>query len=459
MSNRNHIRRTVISSVFVSAFLPSIASAAGFALIETNARGQGNAYAGAAAHTPDASTIFFNPAGMMDLDEDQLVMAAHYILPSSSFTNNGSTAAPAFAGTPFATLNGEDDDGGSNALVPNLYWVKSLNETMKFGLGVNSPFGLATKYDDDWVGRYHGVVSDLKIINVNPSIAYRINDQLSIGGGIDVMLGHVNLTSAVDFGAICMAQFNADTCSALGALPQSADGFVELDGDNLDNISLGYNFGLKYKINEQINLGLSYRSEVDMDMEGEADFTVPSVASFVYAGNLFVDSDISASVALPASFSLSYSHEVGRVTYLADITWTGWSSFEELRINYANPDQPDSVTTEAWEDVMRYSFGIDYQYADDTIYRLGMAYDESPVPSAERRTPRLPGTDRTWLSLGVSKEVDSSLSIDIGYSHLIMAEAEINNEFESSVPTLAATLTGEYEASVNIFSVQLNWQY
>lgn len=459
MTYPNLSQRAFLVSMLISLVSPSIVYASGFALIETNARGQGNAYAGAAAHTPDASTIFFNPAGMTDLEGDQLVVAAHYIIPHANFTNDGSSASALFAGTPFASLNGEGDDGGNNAIVPNLYWVKTLNDSTKFGLGVNSPFGLATKYNDDWIGRYHAVVSDLKIVNINPSLAYRLNDRFSIGGGVNVMLGTVDLTSAIDFGAICLAQFNASTCNDLGALPQSADGFVELKGDNLDNISVGYNLGMKFKLTDNSSLGLAYRSEVDMDMEGDADFTVPTSGSFVYAANLFLDSDIEASVSLPSSISLSYSHQVDRLTYLADVTVTGWSSFDELRILYANPSQPDSVTTESWDDATRYSLGVDYQYSEDTIYRIGMALDETPVPSAERRTPRLPGSDRTWFSLGVSKQMNSDMSIDIGYSHISMDDAEINNEFESSVPTLAATLTGEYQASINIFSVQLNWQY
>ena len=458
MLHRKYFRRTLVSSLLIS-LMPSMAAASGFALIETNARGQGNAYAGAAAHTPDASTIFFNPAGMTDLEGDHLTIAMHKIIPHSSFTNEGSTAAAAFAGTPFATLNGENDDGGSPAIVPNLYWVKTLSETTKFGLGVNSPFGLATEYADDWAGRYHGVVSDLAIININPSIGYKVNDKLSIGGGIDVMLGTVTLSSAIDFGAICMAQFNYETCAGIGSLPQSGDGFAELTGDNLGDISVGFNLGLKYKISDQSTIGIAYRSEVEMNVEGDADFTVPTSAAFVYAGNLFVDTGLNATVNLPASFSVSYAHQVDSITYLADATWTGWSSYEELRIEYDNNSQPDSVTTNTWEDVMRYSLGLDYQYAEDTIYRVGIAYDQSPVPSAERRTPRLPGTDRTWFSFGVSNQLDDGLSIDIGVSHLVMDTAETNNEFESSVPTLAATLTGEYEASVNIFSVQLNWEY
>lgn len=459
MLNHPAFRRTFISSLLSVTLFPTMVSAAGFALIENNARGQGNAYAGAAAHTPDASTIWFNPAGMTEIEGDQLTIAAHYILPDAFFNNDGSSSASAFAGTPFASLNGDEDNGGANALVPNFYWVKSLSETSKFGLGVTTPFGLATKYNDDWVGRYHSIVSDLKIININPSYAYQVSDQLSIGGGLDVMLGTVELSSAIDFGAICMASFNATVCNDLGALPQQADGLAVLEGDNYDDVALGYNLGLSYKPTEQITLGLAYRSEADIKVTGDADFTVPSSASFVYANNLFLDSGLKAEVTLPSSLSLSYANQVDRITYLADVTWTGWSSFDELRVIYDNTAQPDSVTTESWEDTYRYSLGMDYQYSDETIYRMGLAFDESPVPSAERRTSRLPGSDRTWLSFGVSKQLDKDMSIDIGYSHLFVKDAPIDNEFESSVPTLAATLTGEYKASIDIFSVQLNWQY
>ena len=449
------MKKILSVSVFLLSLAPGISWSSGFALIEVNASGQGNAYAGAAANTDDASTIFFNPAGMMLLQEDQLVLAAHLIMPKSEFTNNGSTAAALIGGD----LLGEDDDGGYNAFVPNLYWVKTIDEKTKFGLGVNTPFGLATKYNDDWIGRYHGVVSDLKTVNFNPSIGYRVSDKMSVGGGLNLMLAAVELSSAIDFGAICIASFNPATCAGLGSLPQQSDGFVEFEADNFSELALGFNFGLMYEISDRTNLGISYRSEVDIEADGDADFTVPASASFVFANNVFLDSGVSADVALPASFSVSVSHRVDKITYLADISWTGWSSFEELRIVYDNASQPDSVTTEEWEDTLRYSFGIDYRYSDQIVLRTGIAYDETPIPSPERRTPRLPGNDRTWISFGLSYAYSKELSFDIGYSHLFVDDSEIANEFESSVPTLAATLIGEYEASVDILSAQLNWQY
>lgn len=444
MNHSKFFRRTLVSSLILSV-LPNLVNAAGFALIETNARGQGNAYAGAAAHTPDASTIFFNPAGMMNLEGDQLVVASHIISPKSSFNNKGSVNATSVGG---GAIGGNSDDGGFDAFVPNLYWVKGLSDEMKFGLGVNSPFGLAIKYDDDWVGRYHAVVSDLKIINMNPSIAYKVSDQLSIGGGLDFMIADVTLSSAIDFAAV------------LGQTPGTGDGFVELTGDNFDDIAVGFNFGLLYNLNESTTFGLSYRAEVDIEVEGDANFTVPASAALVVVGGQFVDTGLAASITLPSSFSLSVSHQQDRITYLADITLTGWSSFDELRIEFDNTLQADGVTTEGWEDSMRYSVGVDFQYTDELVLRAGLALDETPVPSAERRTPRLPGSDRTWVSFGMSYKMDEEMSIDVGYSHLMIDDAEVNNELESeSSDNVKATLIGTYEASVDIVSVQLNWNY
>jgi long-chain fatty acid transport protein len=163
---------------------------------------------------------------------------------------------------------------------------------------------------------------------------------------------------------------------------------------------------------------------------------------------------------LPQSFSVSIAHDYGTLKVLADITWTGWSSFEELRIKYDNLNQPDSVTTEEWEDVFRYSVGVDWQYSDKVILRSGIAYDETPIPSAERTTARIPGNDVTWLSFGGTYIINPEFTVDIGYSHLLISDTKINNTFESSQPALAATLTGTYEdVSADILSAQLRWNY
>ena len=456
------MNKKLIAGVAILCGLPTLSQASGFALIEMNARGQGNAYAGAAAYTPDASTVYFNPAGMMMLKENQIAGALHLILPNASFTNDGSKTSDAL-GPLSADLTGPNDDGGKNAVVPNFYWVTAINEDAKFGLGVNAPFGLETNYKDEWVGRYHAIQSNLRTINVNPSLAYRLNDQWSIGAGLDIMFGHVELSSAVDFGTVCLGsppQGGPANCIPSGNGPQKADGKVEFDADNTDDISTGFNLGLLIEVTPQTSLGISYRSEIEMKAKGEAVFTIPDQLSFVADDGLFTDSGISATVNLPASFSFSLAHKASKFIWLADVTWTGWSSFEELRIVYDNPDQPDSVTTEEWKDTMRYSVGLDYLLSDRWVLRTGLAFDETPVPNKERRTARLPGNDRTWLSLGATFMQNKTMSWDFGYSHLFIDDAEIENQFESSTaPALEATLIGDYEASVDIVSLQFNWKY
>jgi len=444
MGNSNKIYRSLIMGSLLSCLIPSMGQAAGFALIENSASGQGNAYAGAAAHVTDASTIFFNPAGMMQLEGDSISIAGHFISPDATFTNNGSTLAGG------GTLDGADDDGGASAFVPNFYWVKSLDNEMKFGLGVQTLFGLATKYDPNWRGRYHAVETDLKTINFNPSIAYQVNDRLSIGGGLDLVIADIIFTSAIDFGTLS------------GVSPQLLDGSADLEGDNYSDPAFGVNFGLQYMVGPETVFGVSYRSEIDIDLSGDADFTVnPALGPNPFAP-AFEDTGINAGVTLPASLALSIAHQADKVTYLADITWTGWSSFDELRIVYDNPAQPDSVTTEDWDDTLRYSIGFDYQYSEKMVLRSGLAYDETPIPSPERRTPRIPGNDRTWLSFGLTYMLNDQSSIDVGYSHLFIDDTEIKNTLEIAPPAgaaLNATLTGTYSASVDILSVQWNKKF
>ena len=431
------------------------AGGAGFALIENSASGQGNAYAGGAAIADDPATIYFNPAGMTRLNDRELTAAGHIISSRAKFKNEGSTAATG------GLLTGPNADGGTTSFVPNLYYVHPLDNDFTLGVGITVPFGLTTEYDDDWVGRYFAVRSSVTTININPSLGWRANEKLSLGAGLSLQYIDVELTSAIDFGAVCAAQeaggvLPPGTCGAIGANPQALDGFADLRADNL---SWGFNLGLLYEFSPRTRVGVAYRSQVKQNLEGKAKFTVPGAVSFLQAANVFVNSDIKAGVDLPDTFSLSAYHELsGKVAVMADWTWTHWSNFNELRIKYES-SQPDSVTTENWNDSNRYSLGINYQMNSKLKLRGGLAYDETPVPNARHRTPRLPGNDRTWLSLGAGYVISPRVSVDAGYTHLFIDDAKSDHTYESSVPTLRHTLKGKYQASVDIFSAQLNWKF
>ncbi|MBD3620310.1 MAG: outer membrane protein transport protein [Chromatiales bacterium] len=427
----NHIPsigRRLALAVAIGATCGS-AHAAGFALIEQSASGMGNAFAGAAAIADDASTVWFNPAGMTRLGKDQVVVAVHYIAPTAEYTDSGTSTVPG---------GGPDDTTDEVGIVGNFYYVRDLGDDVKFGLGINTPFGLASKYDANWIGRYHAIESEIATLNINPSLASKVTDKLSLGVGFNVQYIEAKISSAVDGTNV----------------GQPSNGFAELEGDG---ISFGANFGMLYEYSERSRIGIAYRSKVAHTLEGDAKFDNLAPTVVAPGVTLFENTSASAAVDLPQMASLSYVREMNdRLTLLADVTWTGWSSFDELRVNY-DSTQPDAVTTEDWEDVWRYSIGMNYRYSDALTLRAGVAYDEEPIPSAERRTPRIPGNDRTWLALGFGYAPSADLQFDFGYAHLFVKDADIDNTLESAISP--HTLTGSYEADVDIFSAQVTWKF
>src|SRR5450830_334633 len=167
-----YVMRKIFLS-FVIFTTPIAAQAAGFALAEQSSSGLGNAFAGGAASAEDASTVFFNPAGMSRLSGKQIAVAVHDITPSAKFSGTGASGTD---------MGG---DAGGSTFVPNAYFTMEMQPNLKMGVGVNAPFGLQTEYDAAWVGRYQAIKSKIKTINVNPSIAYQVNDALSVGAGLD----------------------------------------------------------------------------------------------------------------------------------------------------------------------------------------------------------------------------------------------------------------------------------
>ncbi len=441
-------RSTVLRSLAAATVLGStLLQGAGFAIIENSASGMGSAFASGGAAGEDASTVWFNPASMTLLKGQNFNIAGHLIVPKANFTNDGSTLAD---GTTYpdgtTALRGPDSEGGKNAFVPNLYYAGQVTDSLYLGVGVNAPFGLGTKYDDDWVGRYHAVDTELMTVNINPAIAWRIDEQWSIGAGVSMQYVDVTLTSAVDGGAL------------LGN-PGSAEGYAELSADNTESLSYGWNVGLLYQPTKTIRLSLAYRSGITHDAEGEADFSMPASTAPIVSTGAFTDSAISSTVELPASASFSYFQNISDFDIMADLTWTQWSVFEELRIEYANPAQPDSVTTENYQDQWRAALGGRYHLNEEIVFRTGVAYDQKAVKNEEYRTPRIPDNDRVWLALGMGWQFSKVVGMDFGYSHLFIAETPIDNTYESSQASLNHTLTGDYDADVNIFSAQLTVKF
>ena len=450
MKKSNLIRCAVLSALFTMA---TSAQAAGFALIEQSASGMGNAFAGGAAAAEDASTIFFNPAGMTYLPDSQLAVALHAIRPSADFNNDGSHRAAATGGLP--TPGGDGGDAGSWAFVPNIFYAKEINDSVRLGIGISAPFGLKTEYDKDWVGRYQAIKSELKTININPSIALKVNDQVSLGFGVSAMRAEAELTNAVDTGTICAAFVLG--CGTF----QSRDSYVKVKGDDW---GFGWNIGAIFQLTDATRFGVAYRSQVHQTLKGDVDFNnLPAIFAAVPAlRTQFGNGSIEAKLTTPDSASASVLHHVNNEwDVMGDLTWTNWSKFKNLTIVRTSgtlSGQNLNSVPENWDDTIRASVGASYKYSDTLKLRAGLAYDESPVPS-EFRTPRIPDSDRYWVSFGANYKVSEASSLDVGYTHIFVKDNSINKITDTTTAALRDTVIGDYSANVNILSVQFTHNF
>ena len=435
------------------------ASASGFALIEQSASGLGNAYAGGAASAEDASTIFYNPAGMLLLKGQQISGVLHYIAPRIAYSNE---RAANVAGSPQS--GGSGGNAGNGKAVPNLFYSARISEQLAAGIGISSPFGLVSSYDTTWVGRYHAVKSDVMTLNINPAVAYRITDQFSVGIGFNAQYMKAELSNMIDFGLSAYTN-SGNNPALLGAVSNPrADILGTLKGDSW---GFGYNLGLLYTPSQETRVGLAYRSKVEHSLKGDATFSQRDGA---YLGSLglagaaaatFSGQSISSDITLPASLSLSVYHRFTPAwAVMADVGWTQWSSFDKLVIDFdGSLRSRPSVTTENWRDVWRFSAGATFNPTPQLALRTGFAYDQTPVPDAAHRTPRIPDSDRYWLAIGVGYALSERINVDLGYAHLFMPDSRMSKS--AAVPEDAArgTLVGSYSGEIDIISTQMTIRF
>jgi len=329
----------LVSTLFVSVTQPVFS--AGFALKERGASALGIAFAGAAAAAEDVSYMFLNPAALGQIDGNQLSVVGSYIAPSSEMTDGTATT---ILGTPIGGKSSEGD-AAKNVFLPAGYVSWALTDAWRFGLGLTIPYGLETNYDRDWIGRYHAVNSRLMTANINPVLAWKANDKVTLAFGFQAQYAEAELSNAIDFGTI------ATMAGIQGATPAAHDGYAKMEGDDW---GFGYNLGLMIEPREGTRIGLAYRSKVHHELRGDIDFRLDNDgvgAALSQATGRFVDSRISADLTTPETFSVGLYHEITpRWAVMADATLTRWSRFDELRVQFDNPAESDNVTIEDWED-------------------------------------------------------------------------------------------------------------
>jgi long-chain fatty acid transport protein len=440
--NKTNLR--LIPALIAIAFSGS-AAAAGFQLLgEQNAAGIGNAGAGSAATAENASTIYYNPAGLTQLQGIQVSAGVTAVKTSFEFTDNGSSVGA-------LATSGNGGNGGSWGFVPNAYMSMALSKDLYIGLGIGAPFGLKTSYDNPWMGAAQSLSFDIKTININPTIAWRANDWVSLGFGLNWQKIDAEYVRVAAVGPI------APGFTSAGSLGST----VRL---NLSDDAWGWNAGALFTLSPATKVGVSYRSAIKFETTGDVAITSNgttdannTTAALTASGRV---SNTSASIKLPDTFILSLTHKLNdQWELLGDVSWTGWSSIPKVDIVRTSGLQNGAIAQTLdtdFRDTWRVAVGANYTLNNAWKLKMGVAYDQTPVKDAAHRLVSLPDNDRTWLSLGVQWKAAKNMTVDVGGAYLFVKDASINNNQAAAGRGL---VQGTYSDSAWLLGTQISMAF
>ncbi|VXC17866.1 conserved exported hypothetical protein [Luteimonas sp. 9C] len=422
------------------------AQAAGFQLKENSVKSMGSAFAGTAAKTGDSSVVTNNPAVMTQFEGTTVQADLTVIDLNYEFQGSGTDAL----GRPLTGSNG--GNAGDVTPIPAFSVVHKFDNGTAVGAMVSAPFGLKTEYDAGWVGRYAAQTSDVKVIDLTLSGAIDITDRFSVGLGVIASRADVTLSKAVDFGSLLFA--NPATRPLPFARPQAADGLAVVQGD--DN-GFGYVLGANLRPTDNVSIGVSYRSEIDYELTGTADWTVPGNVEAVFGSSaatsaLFKDGTVFAELTTPSILNIGGAWQVTDALQLsATYARTDWSSLREVRIQFDNPD-PDSVEPFEWKDTYFAAVGAEFKLNDSWKLRGGAAYDETPT-SLEHRTPRLPDANRIFYSVGATWMLSDAFDVNFAYTHIAPRDPKIDTTSGGS------RVAGNFDGDANLFGVSAQYRF
>lgn len=376
MSTIRYAGRLAAAALLTAAALSAqTASAAGFQLTEQSSLGAGRAYAGAGIVGDDLSAVHYNPAGMTLLPGTQMQAGSVWIEVNAEYEGK----------------DGSSENGRyKGQAIPAGYITHQLTDDVWLGLGLTVPFGMGTDYDKGWKGAERGYTSTILTFDINPNVAWKVNDFLSVGGGISLQYAKAKL----------------------GASMGPNVGYGKINADSWD---WGWNIGAMFSPTEKIRLGLSYRSSITHDAEGDFTFEAGSVGAI--RGLTSGTYDSKATVKTPDTLMFTTTWEATDNLRLSTlIRWAKWSNFKALTIE--NDGFASNTYDNDWEDTWLFSVGADYKLNDAWTVRGGVAYEKDPVGDNSKRMAVIPDTDRLWLSFGATWNASKNFQIDGGFSYL-----------------------------------------
>ena len=412
------------------------AHAGGFYIQEQSTTEAGRAYSGEAAAADTPATIFFNPAGMTELEGIQIEGNVQALFVAARQSDTGTSRS--VPGLP-VTLPVTGSDGGNPfaqpLVVPSLYASAQVTDRLWLGLGVNSPFGVVVDYDEDFFGRYDSVTSDLFTLNVQPSIAYKLSDNFSVGAGLDVQYIDVELANAVP-----------------NLNPADPDASLRITGDD---ISVGWNAGFTATF-DPVRIGAHYRSAVDHDLDGE--FELSGLTGLLAGNNVTTDAAAPLSTPDIATVSVLFGTDTPWRVY-GTWRWYNWSKFDEIRVEPEGLDP--QVNEQFYRDTYSMALGAEYDIDERLTLRAGTMFDESPITD-EYRTTRVPDGDRTWLSVGASYDINDTFTASLAYAHVFVKGEPIDRTdtfFEGTPAAVDARIRSDSSGNADVLAFSVGARF
>ena len=437
------LKAVLLACSGIGAFLAATvdANAGGLAVHEQSAYGQGTSFAGIAAGG-DLSGMFWNPAVMTQFAGIQSSVSTSVIFP---YASNSPSAGSIYVGLPYAY--GGTSNTGNAALVPSVYFSYQLNPNLWLGMSVNSPFGLSVSFPELWAGRdYAAGTSNLTTYNATPSVAYRINDWISVGAGVQIQYAKMAFDHGVTVPVPC-------PCPPSPGFAPVGDAYLSTNG-----WGYGFTAGITLTPTSATTIGLGYRSGIDQKFSG----TLAVPTSLTTIGSF----PASLTVNAPGILSLGVRQRIDpRWTLLGTVEWTNWNRIGTSVIS----GPPLTVVPAAalnlpfqYQDGWLFSVGAEYIASDRLTLRTGVGYEISPVTD-QVRTPLIPDNDRFWASVGASWKIGMGITADLAYSHLFVRSTPINISASSGNPWFATTggvtYIGSVESHVDILSIGVKYRW
>ncbi|TSA15630.1 hypothetical protein D4R75_14755 [bacterium] len=396
------------------------------------------------AQASDGSAMFFNPAGLAFQKGFKVYLGTTVIMPSSTF-KAGSKETKMVDQT-FTPIN--------------VYASYAFDNGLTVGIGVYNPYGLGTEWPIDWDGRQMSVKTDLQTFYINPTVAYKFSDQLSIGVGVSYVTGKVTLRQRV-------ATFKQLTPIPPSPVPPPGDkdGTVDLDGTGN---AINFNFGLLYKPTADLSIGASYRSLTKLEFEGNAKFT--DMGGLAAPINFFPGGTGKTALPMPSNIFFGIAYNITRdFTVEGDIQFVGWSAYDQLKLDMTpgptypaagitTPLQGPSTSVKNWENAYLIRLGGEYRM-EKLALRAGFIYDKTPQPDAVVE-PMLPDANRIEFTVGLGYEITKSVRADVAYQMISFADRDGKIAYSAAAKYYPVTsVTGTYSNSANLFAFNLGFNF